>query len=184
MKRIIEMKTIKQIADEIGVSKQAVQQRLNKPPLETTAKPLLQMVDNAWRVPLEAEELILKAFSDSQASVVGKLADNEPASLPTTSSTLVDELVSMLQNELENKNGQIVSQQGTIDKLTETVQEQMQQIERLTSSLQAEQALHAGTMQQQLTSGVDENIVDDQITPEPEASGSSRRSWWPFGKKK
>lgn len=172
------MKTIKQLADEIGVSKQAVQQRLNKPPLVDTAKPLLVMLAGTWRVPAEAETLILSAFSDAPTSKPtsksATLADNVVDKEPTS---VVGELVSMLQQELHEKNTQISGQQATIDQLTSTVQEQARQIDTLTKSVLAAQALHAGTMQQQLQAPATE--------PEPATPPEQpRRSWWPFGRNK
>ena len=134
------MKTIKQIADEIGVSKQAVHQKRKSKGLSTALQPFTSTVDGVVYITVDGETLIKQAFSSSSRKAVDvNIADNQP--------TTVDALVSMLQNELYAKNKLIDEQQQTIGKLTDA-------LERTTESLQAAQALHAGTMQKRLLRSV------------------------------
>lgn len=100
------MKTIKQIADEIGVSKQAVHQKRRKEPLSTSLQPFTTTVDGVVYISVDGEKLIKQAF-EGKASV--KLNDKLSES-NTQNDTVVDLLLKqseMLKNELDIKNKQI-----------------------------------------------------------------------------
>ncbi len=59
------MKTIRQIADEIGVSKQAVFKKIKREPLSTSLQGLTATVDGKLRmVEVDGEKLIKQAFSE------------------------------------------------------------------------------------------------------------------------
>lgn len=173
------MKTIKQIADEIGVSKQAIQQRLKKEPLASTCRPLLAMVGGVWQVPPEAETLILSAFSDAATSKTDKrpatLVDKQPASIDT-------QLVGLLREELLLKNAQIENLNQTIRQQAKTIDNQNQTVHDLTLALNRQQALHAGTIQGQLTEKLKQE--PPPITPEPKpAVAAARLAASPTGKR-
>lgn len=87
------MKTIKQIADELGVSKQAVFKKIDNLGLRKQ----LTKSNNQWLIDEKAENIIKKAFSP-----IKKVTSSSP-----TDSQLIDSLVVMLQKELEVKNKQI-----------------------------------------------------------------------------
>ena len=55
-------KTVKEIADEIGVSKQAVFKRINRQPLSTKLERLTSTVDGRLMVSVDGEMLIKQAF--------------------------------------------------------------------------------------------------------------------------
>jgi hypothetical protein len=55
-------KTIKQIADELGVSKQAVHQKRKAPALSTTLRPLTSTVGGVVYIAVDGEKLIKSAF--------------------------------------------------------------------------------------------------------------------------
>lgn len=57
------MKTIRQIADEIGVSKQAVFKKIKREPLSTSLQGLTATVDGRLMVEVDGEKLIKQAFS-------------------------------------------------------------------------------------------------------------------------
>ena len=95
------MKTIKQIADEIGVSKQAVFKKIDKLGLRKQ----LSKVYNQWLIDKDAENTIKSAFWET----------NKTATDSTTGSRMVDSLVAMLQKELEAKNEQISHLQKLLD---------------------------------------------------------------------
>ena len=52
------MKTIRQIADEIGVSKQAVFKKIKREPLSTSLQGLTATVDGRLMVEVDGEKLI------------------------------------------------------------------------------------------------------------------------------
>lgn len=58
-------KTIKQIADELGVSKQAVQKRIAREPLCTSLQPYIYTKDNVKYIEVVGENLVKAAFSKS-----------------------------------------------------------------------------------------------------------------------
>lgn len=100
------MKTIKQIADEIGVSKQAVHQKRKSKALSTALQPFTSTVDGVVYISVDGEKLIKQAF-DGKVSV--KLNDKLSES-KTQNDTVVDLLLKqseMLKNELDIKNKQI-----------------------------------------------------------------------------
>lgn len=59
-------KTIKQIADELGVSKQAVQKRLSREPLLTEIQPYIKVVGGIKYIGADGEILIKSAFLKKQ----------------------------------------------------------------------------------------------------------------------
>jgi predicted DNA-binding protein YlxM (UPF0122 family) len=110
------MKTIKQIADELGVNKQRVYRYIKRNRIiEAHQEQGVMWYDDA------VESSIIKHFTEN-------VSHHE--AYHTTSH---DAIITMLQRELEIKNQQI-------EKLTVA-------LENTTSSLQAAQALHAGTLQ-------------------------------------
>jgi predicted transcriptional regulator len=76
------MKTIRQIADELGVTKQAVFKRIKTPPLSTDLEPFISKVDGAVVASEKGEKLILQAFADKQPST--KPSTKASTSLQTT----------------------------------------------------------------------------------------------------
>lgn len=125
-------KTIKQIADELGVSKQAVRKQLDKLPPTTKVTG-----DNRTILINPDGEAILKGLMKTKLPPV---ATNEPQT--------VDTIVDMLRKELEIKNEQIRD-------LNARLAESNAALVAAQQTAQAAQALHAGTIQQQLTSGDD-----------------------------
>ncbi len=127
-------KTIREIADELGVSKTAVRKKIENLGLSDS----LQTIGNRILVDERQESLIKSAFEKTET-------ENRKQK-PVCENQLLSDLVSTLQQQLAAKDKQIESQQEQLTKLTAA-------LEHTTTSLQAAQALHAGTIQQQLTSG-------------------------------
>ena len=159
------MKTIRQIADELGVSKQAVYKRF-KGKLHTVCAPYAHTEQGVLYLEERGETLIKQDFLQGDRSI-GAHTDTHT----------------------ECSNGAVLEQgqqadlmavlQATIDTLQGQLEVKDRQIEQLTSALvaaqqtaAAAQALHAGTMKQQLLSG---EAGADQQGQEPEPS--QKRSW-------
>lgn len=87
------MKTIKQIADELGVSKQAVFKKIDNLGLRKQ----LTKNNNQWLIDEKTESIIKNAFLLTKKSPSGSPKDSQ----------VIDSLVVMLQKELEVKNKQI-----------------------------------------------------------------------------
>ena len=95
-------KTIKQIADELGISKQAVFKRIDNLGLRSK----LTKIDNQLMVEKEQESMIKSAFSEKQPST----KPSTSLQLETVNDAVVDVLLNqseMLKNELKIKNKQI-----------------------------------------------------------------------------
>ncbi|OAV74513.1 hypothetical protein Barb7_01980 [Bacteroidales bacterium Barb7] len=112
------MKTIRQIADEIGVSKQAVQKRIAREPLYTCIQPYISTVVDTKYIADIGENLIKEAFNKLEYIQV---ADN----LPTTNQ---DSVYSVLKATIDTLQGQLAVKDKQIDELIATVQAQAESI--------------------------------------------------------
>lgn len=155
------MKTIKELADELGVSKQAIHKHVKQLP-----PTLLSTGDN--------RAILIK--DEGIAIICGKIGP-KAATVDSNQPSTVDTLVDMLQRELHSKNTLLESQSRQLEEQTATIREQAQSIQELTGALARQQALHAGTIQQQLLEG-----ESTQAEPEPEPA--ARPGLWQriFGK--
>lgn len=128
-------KTIKQIADEIGVSKTAVRNQIANLGLRSS----LRKNGNQFAIDENEETLILQAFSEKTQT---KNA-NQSQTKPQTANHEVSDLVSVLQSTIDTLQGQLEIKDKQIEDLSEALKSAQQ-------TAAAAQALHAGTMQQQL----------------------------------
>jgi Predicted transcriptional regulator len=129
------MKTIKQIADEIGVSKTAVRKHLTD---EVKTK-FAETVSGTIYINDAGEMLIKSAFEQN-------VPQTKFAGVSANQFVEVSTLVSMLQGELEIKNEQI-------RELNNRLAESNAALVAAQQTAQAAQMLHAGTIQKQLTGG-------------------------------
>ena len=163
------MKTIRQIADEIGVSKQAVFKKIKREPLSTSLQGLTATVDGRLMVEVDGEKLIKQAFSRCEPSTtdnqltgaVDGLVD-APSTKNAEKTAEVDGVISVLQATIDTLQGQLEVKDRQIEKLTEALAAAQQ-------TAAAAQALHAGTIQQQL---ITEETGADQQEPE------QKRGWF------
>lgn len=131
------MKTIKEIADALGVDKQRVYRYIKKHRISEAH----QEAGVMWYDEV-AETLIIQHFSE-----IGAQGEAHHEAHQTVSpDAVIDTVIAMLQAELDAKNRLISTQQQNISELTAA-------LENTTASLHAAQALHAGTMQKQLSDG-------------------------------
>jgi len=104
------LKTIRQIAEEIGVSKQAVFYRISKPPLSKAIKKFISKTKGVLTVSLDGEKLIKSAF-------LNDCRKNDTVKEMPKENTSFDSIINILKNELEIKNLLISEQQQTIKEL-------------------------------------------------------------------
>ena len=147
------MKTIRQIADEIGVSKTAVNKQIANLGLRSG----LRKNGNQFAIDEHQEALIKQAFSEKSQTEI----ENQSQTKTQTENHEVGDLVCVLQATIDTLQGQLEVKDRQIAKLTEALVAAQQ-------TAAAAQALHAGTMKQQLLSG--ESGADQQ---EPE----QKKSW-------
>ena len=163
------MKTIREIADEIGVSKQAVFKKIKREPLSTSLRGLTSTVDGRLTVSVDGEKLIKQAFSAGTPSTnhqpVDGVVDGQVDGPVDGMIAVLQATIGTLQGQLEVKDRQIEQQAQTITRLSDALVAAQQ-------TAAAAQALHAGTMHQQLLSG---EVGVDQHGQEPEPI--RKRSW-------
>ena len=152
------MKTIRQIADEIGVSKTAVNKQIANLGLRSG----LRKNGNQFAIDEHQETLIKEAFSEKSQTEIENQTQTENHE--------VSDLVCVLQATIDTLQGQLEVKDRQIEKLTEALVAAQQ-------TAAAAQALHAGTIQQQLLTG---EAGADQQGQEPE----QKRGWFSklFGK--
>ena len=156
------MKTIRQIADEIGVSKTAVNKQIANLGLRSG----LRKNGNQFAIDEHQEALIKEAFSEKSQTEI----ENKTQTKTQTENHEVSDLVCVLQATIDPLQGQLVVKDRQIEKLTEALVAAQQ-------TAAAAQALHAGTIQQQLLTG---EAGADQQGQETE----QKRGWFSklFGK--
>jgi len=122
------MKTIKQIANEIGVTKTALQKRIAREPLYTQLSPHVTIHGITKYIDEYGETIIKTAFDGVDRSI--------DMGIPTGIAT-VDTLLSLVSE-----------QQKTIHRQADSIKELTAALEHTTESLKAAQALHAGSIKQ------------------------------------
>ena len=148
------MKTIRQIADEIGVSKTAVNKQIANLGLRSG----LRKNGNQFAIDEHQEALIKQAFSEKSQTEI----ENQTQTKSQTENHEVSDLVCVLQATIDTLQGQLEVKDRQIEKLTEALAAAQQ-------TAAAAQALHAGTIQQQL---ITEETGADQQEPE------QKRGWF------
>lgn len=136
-------KTIKQIADEIGVSKQTVYKRY-KGKLYTVCAPYAHTEQGVLYIEEQGETLIKQDFLQKECSIGAVLEQSENAGV-----------VAVLQTTIDTLQGQLAIKDKQIEELNARLAEVSSALVAAQQTAQAAQALHAGTIQQQLTSGAD-----------------------------
>lgn len=167
------MKTIRQIADEIGVSKQAVYKRF-KGKLYTVCAPYAHTEQGVLYIEEQGETLIKQDFLQDDRSIGAHTNTHTERSNGAVSEqgqedsiiAILRATIDTLQEQLKVKDRQIEQQAQTITRLTDALT-----IAQQTAA--AAQALHAGTMHQQLLSG-EAGADQKEVEPEP----SQKRGWF------
>ena len=140
-----ELKSISQIAKDLGVSRQAVYQKIkNNSELSSNLSKFTVKKNNATLYTLQAQKMISLAFSN------GVTIDSKQMSID-------NRLIDSLTDQLKVKDKQI-------EELTAALKSSQEQQSLLTQALTAAQALHAGTIQERLTEHPDIPDIDNNIT--------------------
>lgn len=168
-------KTIKQIADELGVSKQAVYKRY-KGKLHTVVAPYAHTEQGVLYLSDQGETLIKQDFLQddrSNGAHTDTHTERSIRAVPDQSKetdvvAVLQASIDALQGQLEVKDRQIEQQAQTITRLTDALTAAHQ-------TAAAAQALHAGTIQQQLVSdGREDGQCNQEIKPRQKRSWISR----------
>ena len=149
------MKTIRQIADEIGVSKQAVYKRY-KGKLHTVCAPYAHTEQGVLYLSEQAETIIKQDFlKDDRSNGAHTDTHTERSNGAVSEQSQENSVVAVLQATIDTLQGQLEVKDRQIEKLTEA-------LVAAQKTAAAAQALHAGTIQQQLTAGELEPKLEDQ----------------------
>ena len=173
-------KTIKEIADELGVSKTAVSKQIANLGLRSS----LRKNGNQFAIENQQEKLIKMAFqkkrqqeivtensvSDEQSQTKSQTTN---ANQSQTANHEVCDLVGVLQTTVDTLQAQLAVKDEQIRELNARLAEGSTALLAAQETARAAQALHAGTMQQQLAGGEDRASAD---VPEDRAAPKGR-SW-------
>ena len=157
------MKTIRQIADEIGVSKTAVNKQIANLGLRSG----LRKNGNQFAIDEHQEALIKQAFSEKSQTEI----ENQSQTKTQTENHEVGDLVCVLQATIDTLQGQLEVKDRQIEQQAQTITRLTDALAAAQETAVAAQALHAGTIQQQLVAGEGEELQQERETV-------PRRSWW------
>lgn len=163
-------KTIKEIADELGVSKTAVSKQIANLGLRSS----LRKNGNQFAIENQQEKLIKMAFrKNKQREIAGENLVSDEQSLTTnanqsqTENHEVCDLVCVLQTTVDTLQEQLSVKDQQIRELNARLAECSTALLAAQETARAAQALHAGTIQQQLSDGEDyaASVPDEQAAP-------------------
>lgn len=176
-------KTIKEIADELGVSKTAVSKQIANLGLRSS----LRKNGNQFAIENQQEKLIKMAFqkkrqqeivtensvSDEQSQTESQTeSQTANANQSQTANHEVCDLVGVLQTTVDTLQAQLAVKDVQIRELNARLAECSTALLAAQETARAAQALHAGTIQQQLSDGEDRVAAS---VPEEQAAPNKRR---------
>ena len=168
-------KTIREIADELGVSKTAVSKQIANLGLRSS----LRKNGNQFAIENQQEKLIKMAFQknrqrDSMAenAVSDEQSQTKNANQSQTANHEVCDLVGVLQTTVDTLQAQLAVKDEQIRELNARLAECSTALLAAQETARAAQALHAGTIQQQLSDGEDRVAAS---VPEEQAAPNKRR---------
>lgn len=165
-------KTIRQLAEELGVTKPTIAKAIRELDIEP------QKIGNRNELSDgQCEQIKIQISKKSQISDLQKSPTETQKSPTETEKTIISLLetqMTALQAELSEKNRQLAVKDEQIENLTSsnaaltsTIQAMTEQQSHLTEALRAAQALHAGTIQERLTvQEQDEQVIIPEQTSE------------------
>ena len=153
---------ITEIAAECGVSEQAVRAWCRRNHVAKDAK-------GSFTISESQKTAIYQHYLGVERKQVSQPAKASCETCETSETVLI----SMLQKELDRKNEQLSVKDKQIEELNARLAEVSSALVAAQQTAQAAQALHAGTMRQQLRSG-----EDGADQPEHETEPVQKRSWF------
>ena len=157
------MKTIRQIADEIGVSKTAVSKQIENLGLRSS----LRKNGNQFAIDEHQEALIKQAFFEKTQTEI----ENQSQTKTQTENREVGDLVCVLQATIDTLQGQLEVKDRQIEQQTQTITRLTDALAAAQQTAAAAQALHAGTIQQQF-------LNSDDNMDQPGKGVQSKQNWF------
>lgn len=170
-------KTVKQIAEELGVSKQAVHQKRKSKRLSETLQPFTTTIDGVVYIAPEGETLLKQAFLKPETPTPSTVNDNGFTPVDSNVDGNEHPLYAILRAELEAKNRQIEQLQA---ELADERKHSRELTDRVAVLAEQAQALHAGTIKTHLlpegeqTEAEAEPVSADPSEPKKKAGFWSR----------
>ena len=164
-------KTIKEIADELGVSKTAVSKQIANLGLRSS----LRKNGNQFAIENQQEKLIKMAFQKKRQQEIvteNSVSDEQSQTKSQTANHEVCDLVGVLQTTVDTLQAQLAVKDVQIRELNARLAECSTALLAAQETARAAQALHAGTIQQQLSDGEDRVAAS---VPEEQAAPNKRR---------
>lgn len=158
------MKTVKEIAEELGVSRQSVHNEMSRQGIrKLSSKPgAAALLDD------NEAALIIKAFQDRRNKAVKQVT--------VKSQSTIDTLIDILKTDIDAKNRQIEALQEENKAFLEQLEKANQTIEDLQKTIQQAQFLHAETIQQ-ITQKAEnpegQKVVDPAPAPDPDGQAKA-----------
>lgn len=159
-------KTIKQIADEIGVSKTAVRKKIGNLGLSDK----LQTNGNRILVNERQEMLIKTAFEKKEPQT----ANRKPVSGKTESLQLVSDMYFALVEQLKEKDRQMVEKDKQIEYLQSSLKSTTEALVLAQESVKASQLLQVNTERKIL----ELETKQEQESETETVSETEKKSWW------
>ena len=170
--------TVKQFADQAGVSTQRIYQLLTK-----SLQPFCKCDGGIKYLSVEG----LRLFNKENLQEIANEKTSDLQGVANFENELLKETIAALKQQLTVKDEQLSTRDKQITDLTAALVSAQEQHKALTDALAAAQALHAGTIQERLT--VAEQPNADEVTvpvdAEPQEPVQKKRGFFAriFGKK-
>lgn len=175
-------KTIKQIAEEIGVSKQAVHQKIKKEPLSTSLKPFTSTVDGVVYISIDGQKLVKSAFNSNQRQQVDV---NEASTVDVNIESKIDgqvdtKIIDILNKTIETLQQQLIIKDDLIQKLQNELSQEhqynMQKDEQILNALSLLATAQAADKQKALA----DTIIDgkQEINKNNKEEKNNKTYWW------
>lgn len=181
--------TIKELADELGVSKTTI----SKVIADIGLQGQLRQVGNRFMLSeTQAAAIRTKITQGSEPQTTAEPqveTQTEPPQMQTETETtlisLLESQISVLQQQLEIKDNQIAEKDAQLSMLGKSLQDTtaaltaaQDALQSTTAALTAAQALHAGTIQQQLTDRSGGSGEHPEDTVAADAVEQPKRNFW------
>ena len=155
--------TIRHIPIQISVTKTAGNKQIANLGLRSG----LRKNGNQFAIDEHQEALIKQAFSEKSQTEI----ENQSQTKTQTENHEVGDLVCVLQATIDTLQGQLEVKDRQIEQQAQTITRLTDALAAAQQTAVAAQALHAGTIQQQLVAGEGEELQQERETV-------PRRSWW------
>ena len=160
--------TVKQLADSLGVTKTAIRKRFTEDfranHVQTTANGVIIISDEGCKLIAET----LQTTANQIPQIAETVTEN-------TENSLLQTTIAVLREQLSEKDKQITALTSALTTSQEQVKQLTESLHDTTAALTAAQALHAGTIQQQLTDKQASCEGQPEDVPQQERKGFFKR---------